>query len=398
MQAHSKKFSSLTQRLVEDTGDAWEIHNRGLHKKAAGEPVIMLSIGQEEDEVTPAHIVDSAKEALSEGRHHYTPAAGEPLLREAIARHHSLTTRQQVTADQVTVHSGAQNALFAIAQCLLEPGDEVILSEPYYTTYPATFTASGAKAVCLSVNAETGFLPDPANIVASINSRTRAIVLNSPSNPLGTIYTKEIFEPIIQACEKNNIWLVSDEVYSGLLSPERRLSPASIPGASDHVVTVSSLSKSHRMTGWRVGWAVSPEPLATHLAKLSMAMHYGLPPFIMDAAVTAINEYQQGEDTAQLIRAALAERRDILKNALHTGPTVELYDSGYGMFILLDVRETGMTAHDFAAGLLEEQLVSTLPCSGFGPSGKYLLRVGLCVDGKELATAGEKITRYIKAL
>lgn len=392
------KFSDLTNRIACDTVDAWEIHNRAVAKEANGESVIMLSIGQEANEVTPSHIVDAAIQSLKDGHHHYTPAAGYNTLREAIARYHQDMTGQSVSAGQVTVHLGAQNALYSLAQCLLEPGDEVILSEPYYTTYPATFASSGAVPVSVGVSAEHGFMPEPGKLIRSITDKTRVIVLNSPSNPLGTIYSREIFEPILDACRQKDIWLISDEVYSGLLEPDQRFSPASLDDGGHTVITVSSLSKSHRMTGWRLGWVVGPQELSGHLANLSMSMHYGLPPFIMDAAISALNDQCEGGDITGQIREALARRRSLLLDNLTTGKKVSLFDSGYGMFVLLDVRATGMTAHDFAAELLEQQLVATLPCVGFGPSGEYLIRIGLCVDGDDLVSAGQRISNYIEAI
>ncbi len=401
------KFSRLTQRISgtdhhsdteqtvgtsQGTRDAWEIHNRAMNMQRSGEPVIVLSIGQEADELTPPAIVESATQSLNSGRHHYTHVEGDPDLRTAIARYHEQMTGQSVQASQCVVHSGAQNALFSVAQCLLESGDEVIMPEPYYTTYPGTFTATGATAVPLSVDASTGFKLTPQTVLDAITPATQALVLNSPSNPLGSLYTQSDMEPIVEACIANDIWMISDEVYAALVAPEKRFSPAAVERAQHLSVTVSSLSKSHRMTGWRVGWSVSPPTLANHIGELSMCMHYGLPPFIMDAAVTAL----QDDGISATVRAAIAERRRIVLETLQTSHNVNVFDSGQGMFVLLDISGSGMTAFDFAAGLLASEQVSTLPCDGFGPSGVYLLRVGLCVDGDQLETACKRINSYIK--
>lgn len=388
------RFASLTNRIAGASTDAWEIHNRATDRVNAGEDIIMLSIGEESDRVTSESVVATAVDALHGGRHHYTPAQGLPALRENIARYHHHMTRQSVQASQCTVHSGAQNALYALAQCLLEPGDEVILSEPYYTTYPATFTSSGASAISLAVTSENDFLPDPQTILNAITPSTRAIVLNSPSNPLGSIYSREQYEPILNACVEQDIWLINDEVYAGLLEPDQRFSPASLPGAEQVCITVSSLSKSHRMTGWRVGWTVAPLELAQHLTNLSLCMHYGLPAFIMDAATTALQDY----DTAKEIRSSMRQRRKVLHELLQTGEKVSIYDSGSGMFVLLNVLETGLSAKEFASGLLNKHAVATLPCDGFGPSGKYLLRVGLCVDTGPLTEACKRINQYLTEL
>lgn len=388
------KFASITNRIAGASTDAWEIHHRGQKRLADGEDVIMLSIGEEPDKVASETTVDAAINSLRNGRQHYTPAQGLPELRERIAEYHYRMTGQRADATQCTVHSGAQNALFAISQCLLESGDEVILSEPYYTTYPATFTASGAKAVSLPVKAANGFLPDPAEVLASITPSTRAIVLNSPSNPLGSVYTAEQYQPILAACIEKKIWLVSDEVYAAMVPREQRVSPAGMPGAENVCVTICSLSKSHRMTGWRIGWSVTPPELAKHVTNLSMCMHYGLPPFTMDAAIAALKD----EHTPEVIRQSMQERRAVIHDTLATGEQITLHDSGAGMFVLLHVESTGKTAKQFASELLDQQNVSTLPCDGFGPAGKYLIRVGLCVDVDRLDVACKRINKYIQTL
>jgi len=385
------KFASLTERIAGASADAWEIHNLAHERLRQGEDVIMLSIGEESDQVTSDKIVDAAIHSLTSGRHHYTPAQGLAELREGIANYHQHMTGQRVEASQCTVHTGAQNALYSVAQCVLETGNEVILSEPYYTTYPATFTSSGASAISLPVKAGDGFLPHPQTVINAITPQTRAIVLNSPSNPLGSVYTSEQYTPILRACIDNDIWLISDEVYAGLVAQENRLSPASLGGADKVCITISSLSKSHRMTGWRIGWSVAPQALAVHLTNLSMCMHYGLPAFTMDAAIAALNEHSTTED----IRQSMQVRRAVIHESLQLAESVQIHDSGAGMFVLLQLADTGLTAKEFARELLTQQNVSTLPCDGFGPAGKYLLRVGLCVDEDRLREACNRMNIFM---
>lgn len=386
------KFAALTEHINRDRIDAWAVHNRATARIADGESIIMLSIGQEGDEQTPEDIVDTALHSLNSGRHHYSQVEGEPALRAAIARYHTQLTGQTVSADNCTVHTGAQNALFSVAMCLLQSGDEVIMSEPHYTTYPATLTASGAHPIRLPVSADNDFVLDPEAVKQAITSKTRMIVLNSPSNPLGTLHTREQYEAVLSLCLENDIWLVSDDVYLPLVEPEHRVSAASLPGADKVCVTICSLSKSHRMTGWRVGWVVAPLALAEHLGRLSLCMHYGMPPFIQDAARKAL----ESDDISATVRAAMRERRTLIHQTLSPANGVTLFDSGVGMFVVLDVSATGMSAETFATQLLERHNVSTLPCDGFGPAGKFLLRVGLCVDGNQLRTACERINKFMR--
>ncbi len=389
------KFSSLTMRISGESVDAWEVHYEGMARSEAGEDIIVLSVGQETDEVTADVIVESAVASLRSGRHHYTRIQGTMELRRAIARRHQELTGQAVDAYHCAVFSGAQNALFAVAQCVLEHGDEVILIEPYYTTYPATFTASGATLVSVPVKRENNFELNPGDVIAAITDKTRAIVLNSPNNPVGVAYSMEQFTPLVEICRERGIWLINDEVYQELLLPKDRASPASVVGAHPVCVTVSSLSKSHRMTGWRLGWVVAPAALIENLYNLSICMAYGLPEFIMDAALTA---FQSGSHTADQVRHNMDTRRRILYRKLEKVYPLSLYSAAGGMYVVLDISRLPVSSRQFARDMLDRHNVAVLPCDGFGTTGKGLIRVSLCVPDDRLAVACDRIAAYIHEL
>jgi arginine:pyruvate transaminase len=389
------KFSSLTKRISGESVDAWEVHYDGLARKESGEDIIVLSVGQETDERTDDVIVSSAIDSLKRGRHHYTQVQGNRVLRQAIAKRHNELTGQGVSESNCAVFSGAQNALFAAAMCVLEHGDEVILIEPYYTTYLATFTASGATLVSVAVTAENNFQIDPEEVLAAITDKTRAIVLNSPNNPVGAVYSLDQFRPLVDACVEKGIWLINDEVYQEILKPQDRASPASLPGADQVCITVSSLSKSHRMTGWRLGWIVGPELLMENLYNLSMCMAYGLPGFIMDAAITA---FSTGTTTAEKVRENMDTRRRIVVDRLQEVPGLGIFSSGGGMYVVVDVRESGLSSRQFARKLLDLHDIAVLPCDGFGESGKGLIRVSLCVADEQLVIACERIIEFVQSL
>ena len=392
------KYSSLTDRIQEKSTatdgqsiDPWAVHALATQRVNAGEKITVLSIGQEVRELTPNAVVDAAINSLESGRHHYADVRGEQRLREAIASYHSRLTGQSADASMVTVFAGAQNALFSLAQVLLEASDEVILVAPYYTTYQATFGAPGSTVVTVQVNSSDHYRLDEYKLLSAITSQTRAIVLNAPNNPLGSRYSEKQLASIVEACVNQNIWLIMDAVYLDIVAPESIDLPHQLPGAEDILITVGSLSKSHRMTGWRIGWAVGPAQLAMHLYNLSVCMHYGLPPFIQDAAVHAI---EQSGGTPDTVRAVMDERRQIAVRQLEDPTPARLIDPGQGMFILLDVEPLNVTAYDFAVALLDTENVSVLPCDGFGPGGRYLVRIGLCVDGEELCNACSRIRRF----
>ena len=393
------KYSSLTERIQEKstaTGgesiDPWAVHTIATQRVSAGEKITVLSIGQEVHEVTPTAVVDAAVNSLESGRHHYANVRGEEQLRTAIAAYHTRLTGQAADASMVTVFAGAQNALFSLAQVLLEPGNEVILVAPYYTTYQATFGAPGPTIVTVQVDTSDHYELDEKKLLGAITDNTRAIVLNAPNNPLGSRYSATQLGSIVEICVTRNIWLIMDAVYLDIVAPESIDLPHLLPGADNILITVGSLSKSHRMTGWRIGWAVGPSELAAHLYNLSVCMHYGLPPFIQDAATYAI---EQSANTPETVRRVMDERRCLAVAQLTDPAPARLIDPGQGMFILLDVEPLSISAYEFAVALLNSENVSVLPCDGFGPGGRYLVRIGLCVDGDELSNACASIRRFL---
>lgn len=384
------QFSSLTQRISGESADIWEVHYEAAARLQAGEDIILLSVGQENSEVTPEPIQQAAITSITSGRHHYTPVVGELRLRQTIAARQRSRTGQAVDENNICVFAGAQNALFASAQCLLESGDEVIVLEPYYATYPATFTATGARLISVPVHSDNHFQPNPSMLEQAITSATRVLVLNSPNNPTGAIYPYECLQALVDLCVKHNIWIISDEVYAELAEPGSYTSIGSLPGADAITVTVGSLSKSHRMTGWRCGWTVAPASLTEHFYNLCLCMSYGLPGFIQDAAERALQD--DIEITTQL-HATLKLRYQVLVEELAPVTNIKLYGNPGGMFAILDIRSLAVNGVHFAKTLLSQGNVSVLPCDGFGASGRGLLRISLCEHEDRLRTACRRLRK-----
>ncbi len=387
------QYSKLVGRISGKSVDGWAVHYEGLARKDAGEDIIVLSVGQETDQMTPQPIVDAAVQSLRDGRHHYTPVNGEPQLLQALADHHHARTGQSTGVENCCVFAGAQSTLFAVAQCLLQPGDEVILLEPYYTTYPATFTASGATLVPVLTQPDHGFQPDMAAIKRAVSPHTRVIAVNSPNNPTGAIYSSEVLRELVTLCREKGIWLVSDEVYAELAAPGVHTSPCGLPGGEEICVTVNSLSKSHRMTGWRIGWAVAPKPLAEHLYNLAVCMCYGLPAFTQDAAVAALRNLP---NIAPEIGQNMLERAVLVRECLREQPDLRLHSAGSGMFVVLDIRHLGVAADRFAKAFLDSCNVAILPCDGFGQSATGLLRISLCESPERLLTACRRLKSFVR--
>jgi aspartate/methionine/tyrosine aminotransferase len=296
-----------------------------------------------------------------------------------------------VEAENTIVLAGAQNALFATSLCLFEPGDEVIVLDPMYVTYEATLRVSGADLVVAPPRRESGFRPDIAAIERAVTPRTRAILFANPSNPTGVVMSEAELSGIAEIAARHDLWVISDEVYAALTFDAPHISIAALPGMAERTVTVGSLSKSHAMTGWRCGWAIGPELLIRHMEKLSLSMLYGLPSFIQEGATAALTE---GAAEMAAMRDIYRHRRDLVHSALGDVDGLAALKPEAGMFLLLDVRDTGLSASEWAWGLLREQGVAVLDATAFGPSAAGFVRISYAHPDDVLLEACSRIRRF----
>jgi aspartate/methionine/tyrosine aminotransferase len=386
------KFSPLVDRVKGESVAAWTIHYQAREAQLRGEDVIVLSIGDPDLE-TPAPVLERAIDSLRAGDIRYTPAAGRLSLREAIAQAHMRRTGQAVDADNVIFLSGAQNSLFAASLCVAGPGDEVLALEPLYPSYPATIRASGATLLRVPAPASGGFRPDLNKLAAAITARTRALFFATPNNPSGVILNEEELAVIGDLARRHSLWIVADEVYAGL-APEGRV-PGLAAAIPDQVVTISSLSKSHSLPGLRAGWLVGPKELVKHAESLSMCMLFGLPGFIQEAALTAL----QGSNAPELrVRELCTARRDMLLRGLEGVRGLRCCIPDAGMFTLIDVRDTGLSGYDFMSGLFKSERVSVLDGGAFGEETRGFVRLCFATDEATLREAILRIRRYAGTL
>lgn len=388
------RFASRIQPASPSQRSSWDIHDVALDMMAEGEDVIVLTVG-DSDFASPTAAIEAVADSLARGRTYYTAPAGDEPLRTTIARHQSKLNGREIAADQVIVTVGAQNALLIAAMCLLDPGDEVIVPEPLYSTYPGTLGLAGARTVTVASPAANGFHPPITSIAAAVTPRTKAIFLATPNNPTGAVYSQDELRQIADICKAHDLWLVSDEVYAGIVFEGRHVSAGSLADIAERTVTIGSLSKSHAMAGWRLGWMVAPLALARHAERVSTWVTFGIPTFIQDAAVVALETQPLGMPE---LKAAYARRRRLFCDRLMNVPGVVPQWPEGGMFVMLDVRGSGISAYDFAMGLVREERVAVVPADDFGPSALGYLRVNLGAADAVIEEAAARIARYAFAL
>ncbi|MBV8736283.1 MAG: pyridoxal phosphate-dependent aminotransferase [Alphaproteobacteria bacterium] len=372
----------------------WSVQQEAAVLRDSGHDVIFLTIG-DPDQPTPSPVIEATIAALRRGRTGYGSMVGHPQLRAAVAARFASRTGRPCAAENVTVTTGAQGGLYCAMQCLVGPGDEVIVPEPAYATYQGVLAASGAEMVMVPLPAERGFHPDLDSISGAVTPRTRVVWINSPHNPTGAVFTPDEIAGIAEICRRHDLWLVSDEVYEDLAFARPHLSPWSLPDMAERTIVVSSLSKSHSMPGFRLGWIIGPPALGRHLFVLLLSMTYGTPPFIQEGALAALSA--ELPEVAAL-RDDYRRRAGLMSGILAAAPNCRPIPLEGGMFVLLDIRGTGMAAQQFASALLESEDVAVLPCDAFGPSAAGHLRISLTEPDARLAEAGRRIVRFAQRL
>ena len=380
------KFSSLVDRIRGEGSDAWKTHYEAAAARDRGEDVIILSIG-DPDIDAPRAVIERAVEQLRSGDTHYTPAPGRLALREAIAKAHTRRTGQAVTAENVLCLSGTQNALFVASLCLAGPGDEAITFDPLYPTYTATIEVSGAKL--LRAPTGPGLRPDLNALESLLTPRTRAIFWATPNNPSGVILNESELEAIGSIAQRHDLWIISDEVYAGL-APEGKV-PGLAAKLPERVVTLGSLSKSHSMPGFRAGWLIGPRELTVNAEALSMCMLFGLPGFIQEAALTALSI---APETELQLRQFCDQRRERFIAGLRGIPNIRVFAPEAGMFLLLDVSDTGLSGYEFMRALYERRKVSVLDGAAFGQHTSHFVRICFATEEMTIDSACERIRLF----
>ncbi|WP_135505063.1 pyridoxal phosphate-dependent aminotransferase [Roseovarius aestuariivivens] len=375
----------LSRRITGLTGggsDGWDIHYKAKAMQAEGADIAMLTIG-EHDVGTDQSILDAMHAAATAGHVGYAMFNGNRNLRETVARRVAARTGVATTPDNVLVVPGGQAGLFAAHHAACDEGDRALFIDPYYATYPGTIRGVGAVPVPVAAPPDRDFQPDPADIAAKATG-ARALLINSPNNPTGVVYRAETLNGIAGVVRDHDLWLISDEVYDTQVWDGAHLSPRALPDMAERTLVIGSLSKSHAMTGSRIGWVVGPEKAIAQMANLSTHTTYGVAGFVQEAAVFALG---LGAAFEAGIAAPFRRRRDRVLAQVAQSDAVRAIPADGGMFVMLDIRATGLSGEAFALALLAERQVAVMPGESFGHAAAGHVRLGLTVADDRLEAA-----------
>jgi aspartate aminotransferase len=368
---------------------ALSVFARARELEAQGRSIIHLELG-EPDFHPGQSVIISAQSALAEGKDRYCAVTGVPALRREIAAYLSHTRQIRVSADNVVVAPGCKLALFQSMMALLEPGDEVLYPDPGFPAYPSISRALGAVPLPFTLSARTQFQPDPDEIAAKITPRTRMLITNSPGNPTGTVYTDEVQRALADLAVKQDLWVLSDEIYARIIYGGEYLSMLRYPGMAERTLIIDGFSKSFVMTGWRLGYTVAPPQVVAALAMMVVNTYTCTAEFTQYAAIDALGD-REG-NTPRMV-AEFARRREQFARDLNRVPGFRCRPPEGAFYAWVDITGTGMTAEDLCRALLEDAGVAAIPGAAFGAAGKDFIRFSFASSTATLHEAVERIQK-----
>lgn len=389
----SRKLSAIAESAT------LKVDAKAKALQAAGRPVISYAAG-EPDFATPSFIVDAAAEALHDpANYRYTPAAGLPVLREAIAAKTLRDSGLEVAPSQVIVTNGGKQAVYQAFQTVVNPGDEVLLPAPYWTTYPEAIALADGTPVEVFAGADQDYKVTVAQLEAARTDKTTVLVFVSPSNPTGSVYTAEETAEIGRWALEHGIWVITDEIYQNLTYEGVRAVSIveAVPELADQTILLNGVAKTYAMTGWRVGWMVGPADAMKLAANLQSHLSSNVNNVAQRAAAAALNGPQ---DEAEQFRLAFDRRRRLIVSELSKIDGVEVPNPLGAFYVYPDVQGllnrswggvTPTTSLELADLILEQAEVAVVPGEAFGPSG--YLRLSYALGDEQLLEGVQRLQR-----
>jgi len=391
MQSINSQFDLIRQSATVAMAD------RILALKASGQNIVGLQVG-DPDFGTPPAVLDAAFKAMQNGLTHYGPSRGYLDLRIAVAS--KLIRDEGVSYDpasEILITHGGIHAYYLAMQSILNPGDDVLVPDPSWATHSNMAIMLRGSVIRVPAPAENGFIPFFESWEKALTPKTRAIVLNYPSNPTGAYPTREYLQKLQDFAAKNNLWIVSDEVYGSLYYGERPTCAAAFEGAKERTLLVNSLSKSYAMTGWRVGFLAAPEHVIENALKAGQNSITCVAPFIQKAAAFALTDPAIQEVTANM-RAAYSRRRQLVLRLSHEleCEKVKVVPPQGAFYFFLDMRALNMSSVEMCERILEEVGVGLVPGSAFGEQGEGFIRMVISASDEDVEAGFRKIVEWVE--
>ena len=381
---------SIASRISVMSGEgALSVFARAKELEAKGRSIIHLELG-EPDFHPGQSVIDSAAKALAEGKDRYCAINGVPALKQEIAAYLARTRSISVSPDNIVLAPGCKIALFMAMMALLEPGDEVLYPDPGFPGYASIALGFGAVPVPFTLSARNKLQPDPDEVAAKITPRTRMMLLNSPGNPTGTVYTDAVQRAFAELAVKHDLWVLSDEIYARIIYGGEYLSMLRYPGMAERTLIIDGFSKSFAMTGWRLGYAVAPPEVVPALTMIVMNTYTCVAEFSQYGAIDALRD-REG-NTPRMV-AEFARRRDQFVRELNDVPGFRWQPPEGAFYAWVDIRGTGMSAEDLCRVLLEDAGVAAIPGAAFGTAGKDFIRFSFA---SSMGTLHEAVARIQK--
>jgi arginine:pyruvate transaminase len=387
------QVSKRLRGILGEGSDGWGVFYKARAMVARGEAVTELTIG-EHDVLTDPVILDAMDRAARAGHTGYAAIPGISALRQAVADRVQARTGVPTTPDNVLITPGGQSALFAAHMAACDAGDRALFVDPYYATYPGTIRGAGAVPAPVAAQAADAFQPRPSAL-AKAAPGAASLLINSPNNPTGVIYSQATLHGIASVAQDYDLWLISDEVYDTQIWQGQHLSPRALPGMAERTLVVGSMSKSHAMTGSRIGWLIGPKEVVAHLQNLSTHTTYGVAGFVQMAALHALS---LGDKFEAQIAEPFRRRREIVLRAVERSNAITAIPAQGAMYMMLDIRSTGLSGEAFAHSLLDTHKIAVMPGESFGAAASGHLRVALTVDDERLEQAIAQLVAHAEAL
>jgi len=377
------------------TESAFQILAKAQALEAQGRHIIHMEIGQP-DFKTPQNIIDAAYRAMNDGYTGYTPTPGLLQARQAIAEYVSGHKKTTTSADEVVIVPGGKPVMFYTMLMLVDPGDEVVYPNPSFPIYESCINFAGGVPVPLKLSAENDFRVNLDEFKKLITPKTKLVIINSPSNPTGGVFTRKDVLGIAELLrERPDIFILSDEIYDRLIFEGEAFSIASLPGFKDRTIILDGFSKTYAMTGWRLGYGIMHPALAAHMTMLMVNSNSCAAAFSQMAAIEALTGPQDAVDT---MRAAFMERRDVLVEALNAIDGMRCCLPKGAFYAFPDISAFGISSEEFASRLLDEAGVAAAHGTAFGACGEGYLRLSYATSIENIRIAVERIEGFVKTL